>query len=351
MRVAAHAGASPGWDAAVARLPEADVYHLAGYHRVAEANGEGEAIAFVAEADGNLFFHPFLRRPLERVGDEVVRAGLSDTESIYGYSGPLATTEDPSFLAAAWSAFHDWCVQEQVVAEFVRFNPLLANERFADAGLDVGVERETVALALPEQHDDLWDEYPSVQRNMVRKALAAGLEAHVLPVSDGLDSFAAVYAETMDRVGAKNYYRFRAAYFDALAAELGEVARIVVVSRGEEIAASCVLLWRARKLHYHLSGSRRWAAPLGATNLMLHEAACWGCSEGARVFHLGGGRTSAPDDSLLRFKQSVSQSRLVFRTGRRVHDPKVYEELCGAWLRQATGPRPPYFLLYRVPLS
>jgi hypothetical protein len=351
MKVAALASDDAAWAAAVERLPDADVYHSAAYHRVAEANDEGCAMAFVAEEGGAMLFHPFMLRPIERVGNEAVGGGWCDLESAYGYAGPLSTTDDPAFLARAWQAFGDWCAQQRVVAEFVRFNPLVRNERLAEEGMRVVEDRQTVVVELTGNVDAIWARYPSVQRNMVRKARNAGLEARVLAVADGLSVFRAGYDETMARVDAQAYYRFTDQYFEAFVRELGDRARVVEVRGFGESASACVLLVWPDRLHYHLSGARGWAASLGATNLMLHEAAVWGCNEGISALHLGGGRTPASDDSLLRFKRSLSRTVAPFRTGRRIHDQKMYDVLCASWLRQAPEERPPYFLLYRLPIG
>jgi hypothetical protein len=340
----------PGWADALERLPAADVYHAASYHRLAEANGEGRALAFIVRAGDAMLFHPFLRRPIERVGEETIDGSWSDLESAYGYGGPLATTDDPDFLTRAWQEFDRWCAQERVVAEFVRFNPLLHNERFIGTDTRVVDDRETVVVDLTGGADALWERYPAVQRNMIRKARKTGLQARVVDADAGMGEFRAVYEETMRRVGADLYYGFSDGYFNTLVTELGSCARVVEVRESGRVAAACVLLLGRKTLHYHLSGSRSQAASLGATNLMLHEAATWGCRQGLLRFHVGGGRTSAPDDSLLRFKRSLSHERVVFRTGQRVHDRERYDELCSAWLRQAAQERPPYFLLYRLPV-
>jgi hypothetical protein len=351
MNVALATADDPAWADAVERLDGADVYHTDSYHRVAEANGEGRALAFVAEARDAILFHPFLQRPIERVGDESVAGGWCDLESVYGYGGPLATTDNPDFLARAWEEFSRWCAQQHVVAEFVRFNPLLHNERLAAPATRVIDDRETVVVDLTGGADALWERYPAVQRNMVRKARKAGLEAWVLGPGDGMGKFRAVYEETMRRIGAEPYYSFSGSYFDALVTELGSRVRVVEVCDSGHTVAACLLLIGGDKLHYHLSGTRSQASSLGATNLMLHEAAAWGSGEGLRWFHLGGGRTSASDDSLLRFKRSLSNERAIFRTGQRVHDRGRYDALCAAWLRQAGRERPPYFLLYRLPTA
>jgi hypothetical protein len=338
------------WASAVDRL-EGDVYHLDAYHRVAEANGEGRAQAFIAERGGDLLFHPFLRRPILRVGTEELGRELWDLESAYGYVGPIASIgAAPTFLAWAWDAFRDWCVSERVVAEFVRFNPLLANERFAARDMHVVRDRETVALRLTDDEDALWREYPSTQRNMVRKAQQAGLEARVISASEGLEEFRALYVETMNRINADARYAFGHAYFTALVEQLGDSVRVVVVSGSESVAAACLLLARGRRLHYHLAGSRTWARSLGASNLMLHAAALWGSSQGMSVLHLGGGRSGADDDSLFRFKASIGRSHLTFHTGRRVYDEDTYAALRESWLRQTATEAPQHFLLYRLPL-
>jgi hypothetical protein len=341
----------PAWADAVERLRGADVYHTDSYHRVAEANGEGRALAFVAEARDAMLFHPFLQRPIERVGDEIVDSSWCDLESVYGYGGPLATTDNPDFLARAWEEFGRWCARQHVVAEFIRFNPFLNNESLVPPPTRVVGDRETVLVDLIGGADALWERYPAVQRNMVRKARKAGLEARVLGTGDGMDEFRGVYEETMRRVGADPYYSFSDSYFDTLVGELGSRVRVVEVRGSGHTVAACLLLIGADKLHYHLSGARSEASSLGATNLMLHEAAAWGSGEGLRWFHLGGGRTSASDDSLLRFKRSLSNEHAVFRTGQRVHDREKYDALCAAWLRQAGRERPPYFLLYRLPMT
>src|ERR1039458_8383092 len=113
------------WNGLLQRLAHSDVYFTAEYHLAHELNGDGKALAFVAEDGKRTLFHPFLIRliPEFDLHDE-----WHDIESVYGYSGPLSTTNDRKFLAEAWGAFSDWCQQQNVVAEFIRFHPLLDNK-------------------------------------------------------------------------------------------------------------------------------------------------------------------------------------------------------------------------------
>src|SRR5512146_2623791 len=96
----------PAWDGYLARLPGADVYHTAAYHRAHEANGDGRALAYLAEDGDNLLFHPFMLR-------QIPNTPHRDIEAVYGYSGPLDVGSGPglfpvSFTSEAWGAFHRW---------------------------------------------------------------------------------------------------------------------------------------------------------------------------------------------------------------------------------------------------
>lgn len=337
------------WDALLERFPDADFYHLSAYHRLHEANGEGQAFAFTAWVGEQLFFHPFLKRPVLKIGRETAPAGWYDLESVYGYSGPLATTTDPGFLAAAWRAFRHWSEQEHVLCEFVRFNPLSGNWRYQGNGMQVTQNRDTVVLPLPPTPEALWAGYPSVQRNMVRKGEAQGLRLAELPAATGMTLFRQLYAEHMTRLQATAYYFFSDPYFAALATWPETRLRLFTVQAGEQTVAAALFFRFRDRLHYHLSAADpgwRHAAP---ANLLLHGAALWGISQGLNCLHLGGGRTAQPDDALLRFKASLSRDRRPFMTGTHVLAAAAYDDFRARWQQLAGRPPPPdYLQFYRL---
>jgi hypothetical protein len=311
-------------------------------------NGEGRAVAFIAERRDALFFHTFMQRSIDRVGNQQVEGSWSDLESTYGYSGPLTSSSDPEFIAQAWESFDRWCQSERVVAEFIRFSPLLRNESLRSEGTMISHDRDTVAVRLDVTESELWQSYRSVQRNMIRKALALGLVAAETTLDEGLAQFRKVYRETMHRLDADAYFLFSDAYFAALR-KLAQPVRLFEVRSGEDVAAAGLFLVRGRRIHYHLSGSADGFRSGGATNLLLHAVATWGVQQGFAVLHLGGGRTADTADPLLRFKSAMSPLRLPFFTGRRVHDVGMYGDLCSLWLDQVQPRiRPKYFLLYRL---
>lgn len=325
------AGDATRWDEVLRSLPEdaADVYHRAAYVGL-QAEGEARALLFVHRAGAETWAYPFLMRPVRRVGAAVFDPPWHDLEGAYGYGGPVSTTHDPAFLAAAHAAFAGWCREARVVAEFVRLHPLLGNAELLDPAVRVVEDRETVSVALEGFRGGAIPFEASARRE-VGRAERAGLRARICPAEGPeFEVFRELYARRMEQLGADAFYLFGDAYFRGLRALAAEAGWLSVVETDERIVAAAVFLRGGSRLHYHLSAAEMGAAP-GATNLLVCAAARRGLEEGLRVLHLGGGRTPAPDDSLFRFKRRMGTETHSFHIGMRVHDPAAYAGLRAAW--------------------
>ena len=80
-------------------------------------------------------------------------------------------------------------------------------------------------------------------------------------------------------------------------------------------------------MHYHLSGSLHEYRSLAPSNLLLYKAALWGCEQGYRIFHLGGGLGS-DEDPLYKFKAAFNRnSDYRFAVGKTIIDKYAYDEL------------------------
>jgi len=336
------------WDGWLARLPGADAHFRAAYHRAHEAHGDGRARAFVATEGDSLFFQAALWRDITQVAGRPAPVTGFDLETVYGYGGPLWTGGDGAFLDRAWAAYREWCAAGRVVAEFTRYNPLSQNQEAA-RGTAVAQDREVVVVDLGGDAAALWERYPSVQRNMVRKAEKRGLTADEAAAADVLPGFAALYADNMQRLEAAPYYFFGLPYFQDLQRGLGTGIRFFAARLEGRLAAACCVLLYGDRMHYHLSASDAALRDAAPVNLLLHAVARWGQANGFRWLHLGGGRTPRPDDGLLGFKSSVSRLRRPFFIGRYVQDRAAYDVLCRTGMEsKGLSERPPYFLMYRL---
>src|SRR5262245_31767944 len=56
--------------------------------------------------------------------------GITDIQSPYGYGGPLSNCDDAPFLGMADDRFQLWARENSVVAEFLRFHPLISQRKW-----------------------------------------------------------------------------------------------------------------------------------------------------------------------------------------------------------------------------
>ena len=339
------------WTAAMSEVGAHDVYYLPQYHQLSEFRG-GQPLAYIATAGGDTFFHPFLLRPIGSVGSIQVSPELNDLETVYGYTGPIATTDSAHFLAQAWDGFDAWCLTHGVVSEFIRFNPFLDTSRFAAPQTAVDLDREMVVVRLDRDEGDLWNSYEAVQRNRVRKALKNHMRCRESSLEHGLPIFRSLYEATMRRAGASSSYFFPSNYYEAMQSYLSRHALLFFVLYQDKPVSAALFLASRETIHYHLGGSSAEHLGLAPNNLLFHQVAVWGQQRGFKHLHLGGGRTSRPDDQLLRFKKRFSREVVPLHLGRRVHDRARYDALCDLWLSQRQEPMASsYFPSYRPNLS
>jgi len=265
----------------------------------------------------------------------ILRQDPRDVITPYGYGGPVPGGR------RFWEQYDEWCRANRVVTTFARFHPLYANHR--DTPPSVKVERlgGTVAWRLDEE-DDLFERMHRHHRRVVRKALAAGVEASATLAPESLGKFVRLYEQTMDRRDASGFYYFPPAYWRALETDLRE--HVVLFEAGEDASLLCLAAppW----LHYHLGASSEAGRTLGASNLLFLEAARWAQANGYTRFHLGGGVGGA-DDSLLEFKLRFDPGgELEAAIGKAVHDDKAYRDLVGR-----TAGLDGFFPAYRAPVT
>ncbi len=247
---------------------------------------------------------------------------IKDIQSAYGYGGPISNTDDPQFLTTADHAFKQWARDNSVIAEFLRFHPLIPHGKWY-AG-EVANNRETVHIDLAA---DLFEQYQTRRRTDVRRFLESGLRVERASPEVMQDIFPGLYKENMDKIGAADDYYFPDSYFDSLFRFEG-VENWLAYS-GDQVMAGAVILVsaRAKVAEYFLGAKAQGSEQHRATIGLLHIAAEFYKSMQYRYFYLGGGRSTAADDSLLFFKKGFSSSTSQYQIGSRVYEPQQYTNL------------------------
>lgn len=324
------------WRTLLANFGDVDCTFLPEYHLAYSLRIKNSRPLLWHFADGGEhFIYPFLLTPVELQGEAT---GYFDISSIYGYTGPLATTTDADFLRKAWGAFADYAAREKIIAEFIRFSPFNHTERFAPPDAAVEANRQLAASNLPQTEEELLQLLGSKTRNMLRKAEKSGLTARELELPAHLLLFRALYEETMGRNNAPDFFWYDDAYWENLLM-LKNGLRLFGVFDKDRLVATAMAVAHGKSGLYHLGASLGDYARLGAGNLSLFCMSAALMQSGVSFINMTGGRTTAGDDPLLLFKKNNATGLATFYIGKRILDKAAYKGVAEQW-RQQTGHAP-----------
>lgn len=319
-----------------------DFYHLREYHEQAAWNGEGEPVLLVYRDPPYEIALPLLIRPLDGLpGASGLGTGWNDATSVYGYPGPAVShAELPRAVALRFQrALGEYLRDRRVVSAFSRLHPLLPQRHLLDELGECRPAQETVSINLTAPEADQRAGFRRNHRDGIRHLERQGMVCVPDESFTRLDDFSRIYGETMRRLGAAPRYHFSPGYFRRFVDRLAPwVHLFVCLWRGQTVCAALVMECQGIA-QYHLGGTDSDHLKAAPMKLLLDTARGWATARGLRVFHLGGGITARPDDSLLHFKKGFSDRRHTFFTWRCVLFPDVYERLC----RTASEPAPDHF--------
>ncbi|MBR0282666.1 MAG: peptidoglycan bridge formation glycyltransferase FemA/FemB family protein [Oscillibacter sp.] len=336
---------SEEWDSIVRSFHDYDVYWLNGYVKAFQIHGDGEPLLFYCETDGGRGVNVVMKRDIAkdpRFAGKIPEGRYFDFSTPYGYGGWLIEGERRDSI---FDAYGKCCQEMDVVSEFMRFHPVIGNHAQADA-YEVIRLGPTVAMDLTSP-DVIWANVTSKNRNVIRKAQNSGVKIYNGRFPKIYDTFRDIYNATMDKDHAETYYYFPPEFYCSILYDLSLNAQVFYAVKDETVIAVSIMLTANGRMNYHLSGSLKEYASLAATNLLLYQAALWGCANGCKTLYLGGGVGSG-EDSLFKFKKAFYRGDDLpyFHIGRKVWNAEMYQYL--ASLRSDIPQESRYFPAYRA---
>lgn len=309
------------------------------------------AVCAAGEAAGRTILFPLVLRPLAAEPWAPVDEARWDAVTPYGYGGPFAFGPAADTDAEFWTAYVAFCRDAGLVSTFARL--ALFPEALA-TGMPgrIEVRGPNVVRDLRVGLEAIWKDYDRTVRNNVRCAERAGLRVEVDETGARLDAFLEIYAHTMDRRQATDFYRFPRAFFEALCSKLSGQIAFVHAIHGDEVVGSELLLVSTRFAYAFLGGTRADAFQLRPNDLVRHGSVEWGVARGKEALVLGGGY--APNDGILRHKRNLApRGEVPFKVACMMHDEPAYHALARARAAHARAagtewtPRDGYFPVYR----
>lgn len=307
------------WDAWRREVGLDDVYYDLRYLRIWQTWEGGEAVGVRFVHPLGTVLYPLLRLPLDALAGG---AGAVDVRTAYDFGGPLAFSERPDEVLAAFDAA--WTEEARrwgVVSEFCRLHPFRCRHRPPAARFHA----DHYVLELAGTVDEIFARLHRSHRRDVRRARRGPLHAWAdrSPSAARIAAFGALYGETMERRKSDPFYRFPRPLLDRLIAR--DEVTLVAVDDPQGPVAMALFLASGNQLFYFLSASSLHAAR-HTPGALLHDAARrFALEQGFERIHYGGGSAG-----VRRFKSRLADSRVPYYIVQRVHDPPAYARLVSA---------------------
>lgn len=308
-----------------------DIYYDLDYLKVNDLHENGETSIATLIQNDSLIFYPFVKREIDPKYYPNSSNSYYDIITPYEYGGPfiINLSEENNRVSDSveffQSSFHQYCVSNNIIAESVRFNPLVSNNLNFKDFYETDLIKENIIIDLKKTEDELLDSYHKNKRRDVRKAMRNNIIVSKANSKSEFEAFVEIYIESMKFKQAKSFYYFSQDYFNGLFELINENKATLFIGRLDNstpVAAS-IFLHSNSHVHYHLSGINMAYRNLDSQSLIIHEACLYFKNLGYDTIHLGG--ASKSQEGLYRFKKLFSELTVEYYFGRKIHNKKMYD--------------------------
>jgi lipid II:glycine glycyltransferase (peptidoglycan interpeptide bridge formation enzyme) len=325
------------WDEIVRSMEDYDFYHLAEYHLL---DTSGTPLLLYYSDDTTSIALPVILRTIEG-------SSYQDVTSVYGYAGPLTNrkTVNEKSTDGFRKKLLNFFDSQKIVSVFSRLHPLLPNQsQILDGIGDLIAENLTVAIDLTLPEEMQIKQYARSLKYQLNRIKKGGVSIIRASCNQEIDSFIAIYEETMKRVNASERYFFPRDYFYRLLETIDSA--LYLAAYQEKIISGSLCLFGKDTMQAHLNATRTDFLSMSPLKLILDQARKDGSALNMKYLHLGGGKGGV-NDSLYVFKSRFSDRRFLFKTWRYIHNKEVYEKLIYNKFDQNL-PSTVFFPLYRA---
>lgn len=239
----------------------------------------------------------------------------------YNFGGPVGS--QPCLTSADCMKEHmegvdNWCHKYGVKSQYATLIPWLVSEQLrlmAPTQVEPQYIKESVYV---DVHNI---DVRKTSRHAANKAQGAGVEVVSYPlIPPNIEMFFAMYNFTMDRVGAKDHFRFSFEWFQGFAKYV-KPELLVTIFEGK-VQSACLIAYSQQYpvAYYHFAASYNRIPTLGINHMLVLAACEFVKSKNMKYLYLGGGTTPDTHDNLLIFKSGFSKLRFPVYQYQRMHE-------------------------------
>lgn len=270
----------------------------------------------------------------------------NDIFTPYGFGGPLIieTSDKTRLLSDYYQAFHRYCLENDIVSEFVRFHPLEnteARESFNGEIILIGPQ------VIRNLSQPVFQNMSKSLRRDYRNGKAKGFKILFDQEGTYLDDFLSIYYSTMDRNEANQYYYFDKTVFETIHRELKGHFLYSHVTYNNQIICSTIILYGDTYSYSFLGGTKEAFYKDCPEVLLKIETFKFLHEKGISYFLMGGGH--GQEDTLFTFKRKFSKDGIFpYHVGKKIHNTDIYKQLIELRsLEKSFNPKTAFFPAYR----
>jgi len=307
---------------------------------------EETAELYVLEGTEGFIYYPYIKRPLTTLEfDYQYKFDSSETFDIISswyYGGALLSDNAERSLANQFAdAFSEFCVRNNIVSEFVRFDPNAKNHEVFSA-LEPIHNRKTVWIDLLQSKQEIWDSYEGRNQRAIKQAKNSDLYVEVTRSKSDYEAFHELYSTRMVEMDAADHYRFSYSSFEELLVDNTDLMTLIVVRDDDELVGGFIAAHTDQYAHHFLSAADTDYWDQRINNLLYHNVVMEMKESGKEVFDFQGGR-----EGVFKFKKGFSDTYREFHVAKRIHDDTKYSKLVRAATNNGIDTDKGYFPEYR----
>lgn len=307
-----------------------DIYFEENYGKLYEETENGKTEIFKYEDANGIITNQFIKRiiPID-IGKQYY-----DITTPYGYGGPIIEEykkNKDELVNNYEKAFREYCNNNDIVSEFIRFHPIFNNALDFKSVYNVIYLRKTLGTNLEIYEDPIVSEFSKSCKKNIRQCKNKGIDFRVTesPTIMEIEKFKNIYYVTMDRNDASDFYYFKDEYFEKLLKYFSDnILTVEAIYEGKTIAMGLYFIYN-KILHIHLSGTLTEYLYLSPAYMLRYGATLWAKEHGYKLIHHGGGRSNSSEDSLYLFKKNFAKNtEFDFYIGKKIWNKEIYDKLC-----------------------
>jgi hypothetical protein len=321
-----------------------DIYFLPEWGRINQELVKGEACIFDFNNKLGHVYYSFIKR---KVPDLLGYGTFYDIVTPYGFSGPIILESNKAnkelLISAYDNAFKDYCFQENIVAEYVKFNPWLRNHLDFEKIYSLRYNNYTLYIDLTVK-DFFMEEFCSKIRTKIRKAENLGVRLEYDYSGTSLSEFYRLYQYTVEKNDVSEYYKFNLDFLTRMFNSLNNRQFLINARFENEYISSAIFMEYGDYLHFHLVANDYRHYQKNANSMIMYEAANWGQNHNKKQMHIGGASTN----ELYAFKKQFTRKGICdLYIGEKIRNEAIYNKLVDMKLKKGDIKNSSYFPLYR----